>query len=273
MLRLSANKEKELTFEVQIGGVNDFDQIESFFRIVFEGIEYGFPCKVTSEAIQVNLPPLNKVIAKRIREGDEVDIKLEVVVDGNYLIPWRDRAKLSNPLVIEAKIKDKSFVDNPEFETKLITSKGDQKQGVIVKEKEQIDEVSEEYLDKIAEKIAAKIKPTSGVKVEVEKTAIEEKEEVQKEKDIEQLVSEKVKNLTTKKPKKKNKISKMTLQEKKDFLQKKLTKEAIFRYMEKEGTKNPKVQKIIYEQAKVASETGELLDIFKNIVRFINEKR
>jgi len=118
MLRLSANKEKELTFEVQIGGVNDFDQIESFFRIVFEGIEYGFPCKVTSEAIQVNLPPLNKVIAKRIREGDEVDIKLEVVVDGNYLIPWRDRAKLSNPLVIEAKIKDKSFVDNPVIKNK-----------------------------------------------------------------------------------------------------------------------------------------------------------
>ena len=110
MLRLSANEEKQLTFEVQIGGVSDFDKIESFFRIVFEGVEYGFPCKVTSEAIQVDLPPLNKVIARRIREGDEVEIKLEVIADGHYLLPWTDRAKLSNPLVIEAKIKDDGFV-------------------------------------------------------------------------------------------------------------------------------------------------------------------
>jgi len=51
MLILSANKGKQLMFEVQSGGVSNLDQVQSFFRIIYDDVEYGFPCKVTNESI------------------------------------------------------------------------------------------------------------------------------------------------------------------------------------------------------------------------------
>jgi hypothetical protein len=287
MLRLSANEEKELTFEVQIGGVSDFDKVESFFRIVFEGIEYGFPCKVTRDSIQVSLPPLNKVIAKRIREGDEVDIKLEVVVDGHYLLPWQDRAKLSNPLVIEAKIKDDGFVKNASFKTTLLTDEGGQTQGVIVKEKEEEvkpkQELSEDFVAQIASKLKDLLAPATKVKEQDESVPEKEKEEEekvevkteQKEKavsktDIERLLSETIEKLNlieTKKTKKEKKP--VTLNE----FKKTLTKDDIYKYMHRAGTTNKKIQDIVYEQATSSARTAEPVEILRQVINVMKKKK
>lgn len=284
MLRLSANEEKELTFEVQIDGVSDFDKVESFFRIVLEGIEYGFPCKVTKESITVSVPPLNKVMAKRIREGEEVDIKLEVVVDGLNLIPWRDRAKLSNPLVIEAKIKDDKFTAKPKFATTLV-SEGGQKQKVIVKEQEvePKEEISENFIDQIVSKLHNLLKPEK-VKEQDEippmkdedkeekegKPTSERKEKIVNKKDVENLLNETINNFKlneTRKPKK-NKKS-LTLQE----FKKNLTEDDIYKYMERAGTKNPKIQKIVYEQALEVSKSAEPIEILKHVINIMKKKK
>ena len=42
MLKLNVNQEKQLTFEVQIGGVQS-DQVSSHLRIEIDDVEYGFP--------------------------------------------------------------------------------------------------------------------------------------------------------------------------------------------------------------------------------------
>jgi len=290
MLRLDANKEKQLTFEIQIGGVSDFDKVESFFRITTEeGIEYGFPCRVTSESIQVALPPLNKVMAKRIREGDEVDIKLEVVVDGQYLIPWRDRAKMSNPLMIEAKIKDDAFIKNSQFETKLVSEGGGQKQVAIVKEKE-VD-TSDEFVDKVASKLKEMMEKSNvkeqdeppkpeedeeeeeGKEEEVEekcKPKAEQEEKPVTTKDVERLLSETIEKLNlggSGSTKKQKKVP--TLEE----FRKNLTKEDIYKYMTKAGTKNPKIQGIVYEQAEALSRTAEPIDILKQVIKIIKKKK
>lgn len=292
MLRLSANEERQLTFEVQIGGVSDFDKVESFFRIVFEGVEYGFPCKVTSESIQVSLPPLNKVIAKRIREGDEVDIKLEVVVDGHYLVPWRDRAKLSNPLVIEAKIKDDGFVKNASFKTTLLTDEGGQTQGVIVKEKEELKQpdITEDFVDKVATKLKDLIEQPKEVKEQEapappkdegadgkvddedeegkDEKPIEEKAVTKK--DVEQLLSETIEKLNLaedKKPKKKKKT--VTLQE----FKQNLTKDEIYKYMHRAGTTNKKIQKIVYEQATALAKSAEPVEILRHVISVMKKKK
>ena len=262
MLKLSANKEKQLTFEIQIGGVTNFDQVQSFFRISYDDVEYGFPCKVTNESIQVTLPPLNKVIAKRIKEGDEVDIKLEVVVDGLYLIPWQDRARLSNPLVIEAKIKDNEFVKNASFSTTLIQDKGGQKQGVIIKEKE--EDLTSDFIDKLVEKLASKLSTTK------EEPIVEIKEGKTKDvkKDMDVVVSEKLDKIPSK-HKLKKKYNGMSLNE----LKNRLTKEDVFRYMDRAGTKNKQVQEVIYEQAEVAAKGSRPIDILKQVIKVLSKKK
>ena len=287
MLKIDANKEKQLTFEVQIGGVTDFDKVESFFRIITEDVEYGFPCRVTSDSIQVSLPPLNKVTAKRFREGDEVEIKLEVVVDGHYLIPWRDRAKLSNPLVIEAKIKDDDFVKNPQFETKLVSDEGGQKQVTIVKEQDK--DISDDFVDKVALKLKELMNQPKMQEQEVgpgpiedeageEDSEEEEKDETKKEqeekpittKDVERLLSETIEklNLTGSRTTKKKKAV-PTLNE----FKQNLTKEDIYKYMHKAGTKNPKIQNIVYEQASSLAPTSKPIDILKQVIKVMKKKK
>ena len=98
MLKLNVNEEKQLTFEVQIGGVQS-DQVTSHLRILVDGIEYGFPSDVGKESITVTLPPLRSITARKLKEGEVVDVKLELIADGSYLAPWVDTFTLSNPLV------------------------------------------------------------------------------------------------------------------------------------------------------------------------------
>lgn len=279
MLRLNVTEEKLLTFEVQIGGVVDYDQIESFFRVVFEDIEYGFPCKVLRDSITVNLPPLNKVIGKKIKEGDEADIKLEVIADGHYLAPWQDRAKFSNPLVVEARIKDSSFVKKPKLETKLVVDNGGEKQTTTIQEKE-IDP-TEETANKVIEKLLSILGPRmeqvgpaplkgEGADGKVDEEEIEEKVEksTSTTEDVERLLSETIKRFSlteVEKPKKKQ----VTLEE----FKRNLTKEDIYKYMNNAGTKNPKIQGIVYEQASILAKTSEPIEILRQVIKVMKKEK
>jgi len=133
MLNFNVNEEKELTFEVQVGGVSQ-DQLTGYFRVIVEKVEYGFPVKIGTDIITVNLPPLNKIVNNEIREGYEAEVRLDIIADGQYLMPWQDKAKLSNPVVIEAKIKDdKVLSDRPSLQTRLIVKEntGDKIEGLV----------------------------------------------------------------------------------------------------------------------------------------------
>ncbi|MFW9871880.1 MAG: hypothetical protein ACFFG0_02175 [Candidatus Thorarchaeota archaeon] len=165
MLNINTTEGKEINFEVQIEGVSDLNQLKSFFRIVIDEIEYGFPCKVFKENMGVTIPPLDTVVGKKIKEGTEVEVKLEVVVDGTHLVPWHGTAKLSKPLVIEAKIKDPDSVEAPKVETKLITK--DSKLKVIKEEKStksKKDMTIEEFKKNLKEEDIYKYMDRAGTK-------------------------------------------------------------------------------------------------------------
>lgn len=293
MLRLNVNEAKQLTFEVQIGGVHG-ENINSFFRIVFEDIEYGFPAKVGRESITVDLPPLSQVVGRKIKEGDEVEVKLEIVADGHYLTPWSDRAKLSNPLVIEAKIRDDSFTPNPTLQTKLIVSEDGARHKTIVKEKEETQEdITDKIVERLSEKFAELMKPKVEVKTGKVKTVQERKivkeedeDEVEDVKDepveesgdhditsgtMERLLSQTIQKLglhmEDKKPPTKKK--KLTIEE----FKQNLTKEDIFKYMERAGAKNPKIQEIVYEQAVNAASSGKPVEVLRQVINIMKKKK
>jgi len=304
MLRLNVNEAKQLTFEVQIGGVHG-DQIDSFFRIVFEDVEYGFPAKVGREAITVDLPPLNQVVGKKIKEGDEAEVKLEIVADGHYLTPWSDRAKMSNPLVIEAKIKDDGFVPNPTLKTQLVVSEDGARQKTTVKEDVPTEEdLTDKIVSKLSEKFADLIKPkveVTGGKMELveescgkkhvkeeaddkdegdEPPPMEDQEEVKEETQpdaplttgaMEKILSQTISKLGlhTEGSRTTKKKKEVTLEQ----FKKKLTKEDIFKYMHRAGTQNPQIQEIVYEQAVLAAKNNKPIEVLRQVINIMKKKK
>ena len=289
MLKLNVNEEKQLTFEVQIGGVN-YDQVTSHLRIVIGEVEYGFPARVGSESITVDLPPLNKIIGTKLKEGEEVEVKLEMIADGYYLTPWQDTLKISNPLVIEAKIKDDGFVPNPAIKTSLVVSEDGAKQKTTLSEKEEkeeektsdkedkkVVEPSDEMVGKLAEKLVTLLGKQEGkvieespkeVKEEKVSKIVEPKKEAVIESKmgaIEKLLTDTVNKIQTEG--KKTTKKKISLQE----LKQNVTEEDIMSYIENAGTKNPKIKEIIYEQASVASTKHTPFEILRQVVKIMKK--
>jgi len=198
MIKLNTTEGKELSFEVQIEGVLNYDKIESYFTVVINEIRYSFPCKISEDSIVVDIPPLSKVIGQRIKEGNEVEVKLEVIADGHYISPWSDTAKLVKPLVVEAKIKGDEILA-PKVETKLVS----------------------EIKKPIKKVVESKQKKSSKKEINIEE------------------------------------------------FKKNLKEEDIYKIMEKLGSKNKKIQKIIYEQACTVSKTQQPQDILKSVIKIL----
>jgi len=297
MLRLNVNEEKRLTFEVQIGGVN-YDNVISTFKLVLNEVEYGFPAKVGRETITVDLPPLNKIIGAKISEGDEAEVRLELIADGHYLTPWQDNARLSNPLVIEAKIKDDSFKPNPSLKTRLVVSEDGARQKTVVEEKTPEEESEEDLTERIVSRLSEKFERLLSLKEKEEmppmkdegeddKEAVEEKSCVKKEADneeekekdeeemeesaaqaLERLMNKTLDTFGLNESGDRKKKKDITLEE----FKKNLTEEDVKRYIAAKCSKNPKVQEIIYEQAKLSAKKDTPAHILKEAVKMIRKK-
>lgn len=259
MLKLNVNEEKQLNFEIQIGGVQS-DQVSSHLRIEIDDVEYGFPAQVGQESITVDLPALRTITARKLKEGEEVEVKLEIIADGHYLTPWSDTFTLSNPLVVEAKIMDADFKDTPAFKTKLVqTGKtGDQKQGVVVEAKENSDPepdpimeaataTDEEMTEKLVNKLAEKLSPMLNKQEVVQEKVVQEETKSEPVEETPKTVSKTdVKNIT---------------------------EEGVYQYMTRAGTKNEKVQKLIYEQAEKAAGSSVPVDVLRQVVKLMKTKK
>jgi hypothetical protein len=262
MLKLNVNEEKQLNFEIQIGGVQT-DQVTSFLRIEIDQVEYGFPAQVGQDSITVDLPALRAVTARKLQEGEEVAVKLEIVADGHYLTPWSDTFTLSNPLVIEAKIMDADFKNAPAFKTKLVQTgnTGEQKQGVVVESEEEKtslinateDEMTERIVNKLAEKLSPMMKGKSD-KVVTEDKAVEKAVKSSKTK-TEGLTEEKA-IAPVKKVDVKN-----------------ITEEGVYQYMARAGTTNEKIQQLIYEQAEIAAGNSKPVEVLRQVVKLLKSKK
>ena len=268
MLKLNVNQEKQLNFEIQIGGVQT-EQVKSHLRIVMDGVEYGFPAHVGSDSITVDLPPLRSIAARKLKEGEEVDVKLEIVADGNYLTPWSDTFVLSNPLIIEAKIVDDDFKPAPAFKTKLVSKggSGEQSQGVMIEqvaldeeeemreEAKKLKEAAKENLseDEMTEKLVNKLAEKLGHMFD--KSQSQSKQKVVKEEKKTEKVQE-----HKEAPKKitKNQVAN-------------ITEEGVYEYMSRAGTKNPTVQKLLYEQAEVAAGSSKPVEVLRQVVKLLKK--
>jgi hypothetical protein len=300
MLYLNANEEKRLVFEVEIHGVETKD-LHGSVRFLLHGVEYGFPVDIESNKIVSLIPPLTEVIGQDIGHGTVVEARLELYTDRNYFKPWEDKIKLSDPMQIKAKLEgeDKFGVG---IKTKLVNpvivedtppvKKEVKKEIINYKNKEQVPTNEGESLKKAVTSVMKEMglmNPPAPVVSAQKKNRIVEstkpKKTVIEPPPVQQVKKQDVK-ITEKK----------TQQEAiHDFIQEKLmsigkpfqpvrhakkvvtkedimnvTEDQIYVYMNRAGTKNPDVQKIIYEQASQGAINN--YDILKNVVKIIKRK-
>ena len=257
MQQLNTNEGRQLQFEITIQGI-DYHILQGSVRFKIDEVEYGFPAHVGQDSITVDLPALRSVTARKLKEGEEVAVKLEIIADGHYLTPWSDTFTLSNPLVIEAKIVDSDFKNTPAFKTKLVTkgSSGDQSQGVVVEQAEEeetpvrVVETEEEMTERIVNKLAEKLSPMFQGN---------SKQEVVTEDKI------------VKTPKKK--VIKEEVVKAKKIDVKNISEEEVYQYMARAGTSNKKVQSLIYEQAEVAAGSSRPVEVLKQVVKLLKSKK
>ena len=93
MITFLASKEKKIEMVIETKGIKP-NSLSFTFRIMIEGVEYGFPCTLIGDAVTVIIPPLFDVVSEDIKEGD-YDAKLEVTGEGKYYLkPYHDKIKL-----------------------------------------------------------------------------------------------------------------------------------------------------------------------------------
>jgi len=273
MLKINSNQDKEITFEVEIGGATP-DSITSKFRIILDEIEYGFPAKVSDQLITVELPALRKVLHRKLKEGEVVNARLDVMSDGNVVSPWQDSIEVTDFVVSEAKVVDddarakakilkeravKTTVDDSDLSIdERIRRKLAEKKGEIddIKSTTSLDEdfeMSTKVIDKLSEKLL-------GAK----KTKRQQQLETLMEKSDYKVARKK----SAFSPRRAVKTKGITLETIRQF-----TKDDILAYINRSGINSKGVQEAIYNRAAKEAKSDNPVKVLKEVIKIIKKKK
>lgn len=276
MLYLNANEEKRLVFEVDIHGVES-KELHGSVRFILHGVEYGFPAEIDSKKITALVPPLTEVIGKEIEDGTVLTARLDLFTDRHYFRPWEGDIKLGAPMQIKAKLEseDKSKVG---IRTKLVTPVIAEEKKEKVSESDSIRETVYSILKEFDlkknsepknEKVSENIKKTTKKKVTNENVLVKPKQPPKKKPTtVNEFMEEKMMSGELPKNTPQNSVKK--IKSKQDILN--MSEQDVYAYMSRAGTKNPKIQQIIYEQAAASAGSGKPIDVLKEVIKILNKK-
>lgn len=268
MLYLKADEPRTLTFEVDIRGVGKGD-LKGYVRLFINDTEHGFPVSIDEGVISADIPPLTEIIKlKTIDDGDIVEAKLELMTDQHIFTPWEGEVKVSVPMGIKAKLSNESMkpinAASPVV-AKVVETKEDKKaskqeaveEGVVDIKTTETDE--KQYKKDLAELVAATIAQMGLVPA-------------QQQAQPEAIMENKEKPL----PPKKKVVKEQKKPSEKDLAIQKLkniTQEGVYKYMERAGTKNTKIQELVYDQAVAAAGSGEPFEVLKQVVKILKRRQ
>jgi len=180
MLKLNTDEIRNLQFEVSIQGIN-YDELQGSLKFIIEDVEYGIPVKIQRDLVSVEVPPLEEIVARGMKNGDVVECKLDIFGNGFYINPWGGQFELATPI----KMETKNFnIDNRQPEKKVIAELKEEPKSKDILDKEAILEMLFEKLEEKGFK--------SNVDYTPEKVAKENKQP--KKLSRKELVEQKIKN-------------------------------------------------------------------------------
>lgn len=112
MLTINSNEKKKLKFGISVAGVMARD-LKGALRLTVEGVEYGFPVQIVEGNVEVEIPPLKNLI-NEIDSLKRYDVKLELIANDTYIVPWTDVANIKTPVsvkVSESVIEEDEIVE------------------------------------------------------------------------------------------------------------------------------------------------------------------
>ena len=120
MLYIDIDKEKTLTFEVEINGVG-CDEMYGVVRFIHDDVEYGFPASIEEGKITAIIKPL-KEIFPNIKNGTIVEARLDINTETHYFSPWKGEIKVQAPISVEAKLADEKDPEPFGIKAKVIVN-------------------------------------------------------------------------------------------------------------------------------------------------------
>jgi len=256
MLYIKADEPRTLTFEVDIRGVGQ-GELKGYVRLFINDAEHGFPVSIDDGVITADIPPLTEVVRlKTMDDGDVIEAKLELMTDQHIFTPWAGEVKVSVPMGIKAKLSNETMKPVNSGAPMVATVVETDEEKAIDKEKLSEFDTSEEkmlkdnqknYKEDLMAMVADTIKQMGLVPAtQVQPEPLMEEVKKQKKLNEKDLMKKKLKNIT---------------------------KEGIYKYMERAGTKNPKIQELVYDQAVAAAGSGEPIKVLKKIVEIMKKRK
>jgi hypothetical protein len=235
MLYLDPNKEKLLTFEVDVSG-DACENIVSHVRLFIEGVELGFPAVFKESKIIALIKPLRTFFKIPLKSGTVIESRLDVLSENqDFYSPWQGQIEIKSSFTVEAKLIGDDQVKKTPVDTNS---------------KFTIKSIMEDQFDEIIEKaqpLQEKKKEVKPLPKPVAKAA--QKPQPKKPEPIKEV---------------KSSIDVAAL--------KKITKEGVIEYMARAGSKNERIQEIIYEQATAKAGSGEPFKVLKEVVKILSRK-
>jgi hypothetical protein len=247
MLYLNANEEKRMVFEVDIRGV-ETQELQGFIRFNMYGVEIGFPADIEHKKISALVPPLVEVVDREIEDGTVIEAKLELFTDRHYFKPWEGEIKVGAPMGIKAKLSGESN-NTPKISTRLVSRESKESLNEFdTNEEKMLKDDEKKRRNELISVVADTLKQM-GITPQANTVTLME---TQKEKTKQKIVEDK------------NSIRKKL---------KNITEEGVYRYMANAGTKNPKIQKLVYEQACELAKSTEPFEVLKQVVKILKKRR
>lgn len=237
MLYLDPNKEKLLTFEVEISG-DACDEITSHVRLFVEGVEIGFPGELRDNKIIAYIKPLRSLVKLPLKNGTLIEARLDVLSkDLDFYTPWSGEIEIKSSFTLEAKLvgEDKPKKTSDKFTVRSIIE-------------EEIETPKETKT------------PTKPVVVQEKKREIFTPPPKQK-------VTKIAESKPVESPKKKETPKQLTEAD----IRNKVDLDFIKRYMAKAGSKNPVIQEIILNNARVEAKSGDPVKILKEVMKILQK--
>ncbi len=235
MLYLDPNKEKLLTFEVEVSG-DSCDEISSHVRLFVEGVELGFPGELKDNKIIAYIKPLRSLVKFPLKNGTIIEARLDVLSkDLDFYTPWTGEIELKSSFTMEAKLvgEDKTKKTTDKFTVKTIIE-------------EEFDAPPKKATKpSIVQEKKKEVPVTTPPKQKVTKIAESKPFEPPKKKPATHLTEEEIK--------------------------KKVDLEFIKKYMTRAGSKNPTIQEIILNNARVAAKSGDPVKILKEVMKILQK--
>ena len=170
MLVFDALKEKKLEMVIETKGIEP-SNLKFVFRIIIEGIEYGFPCTLIGTKVSVVIPPLSEVVAREFNVGN-YDAKLEVTGENKYYLnPFAEKIKVKLEPEVEVTLEhseediEEQALDEAEVKMSSIVDEDIEKPKNVKEEKK--DDKKDEACDK-----NKAIKPKAKKKIKKKKSKL-----------------------------------------------------------------------------------------------------